>query len=125
MTIQEALNFVNVYSELSSSKIPFKLAFKLHKINKEAQLAVDFYREKLEGIIEEYGERDGEGKIKTTESGNISLKQETVEECREKIDELLNVEWDTEDFSFTDEEIKTFESFDLTPTQWESFFSFF
>lgn len=123
MTIQEALNFTNMYSELFSLRMPFKIAFKLHKINVEAQSATEFYREKLEALVLEYAEKDDKGNIKTTENG-ISLKPETSEECQEKIRELQSVEWESENFVFTEEEIEMFNNFELTPMQWSALFPF-
>lgn len=123
MTIQEALNFTTIYSELSSLKMPFKLAFKFYKINNEAESAVLFYKEKVEELVSEYAERDDEGKVKTTETG-ISLKPETAEECQKKLEELQSVKWESENFLFTKEEIEMLDDFELTPIQWSGLFPF-
>ena len=123
MTIQEALNFTNVYLELSSFKIPFTLAFKLHKINKEASSASEFYKKKMEEIIENFGEKDEAGNYKITDNG-IAIKPDKVNECGKKIEELGAVKWETEDLRFTEEERGLLENLELTPAQWEVLFCF-
>ncbi|MBR4155388.1 MAG: hypothetical protein IKU01_01615 [Bacteroidales bacterium] len=116
MTIQEALNFSAIYPELASLKMPFDIALKLHKINLEATEASKFYQTKLEELISEYGERDENGELKTTDTG-VSLKQETADECRKKLDELQATEWETFDLTFSEEQLEKLERFELTPVQ--------
>jgi hypothetical protein len=125
MTIQEALNFAEVYSEFSTLKLPFSLAFKLHKINTELTSSTKFYNEKLRELIQEYSEKDENGNPVTTDTG-VKLIPEKANECQEKIKELqeLDIDWKAKDLYFTEEEMNALENMEVTLKQMAALFPF-
>ena len=125
MTIQEALNFAEVYSELSTLKLPFSLAFKLHKINMELTSSIKFYNEKLMELIQEYSMKDENGNPVTTDTG-VRLVPEKADECQEKIKELLelDINWKNGDLYFEEEEMNALEEMEVTLKQIAALFPF-
>ena len=125
MTIQEALNFAEVYSELSTLKLPFSLAFKLHKINMELTSSIKFYNEKLMELIQEYSVKDENGNPVTTDTG-VRLVPEKADECQEKIKELqeLDINWKNGDLYFEEEEMNALEEMEMTLKQIAALFPF-
>ena len=124
MNLLNAINFTNLYLELSSQKVPFALAYKLNKINQIAKEAFSFYNEKLTELLNEYGEKDEDGNLKQNEQGFL-LVPDTAAECHQKIKELQEVNWDIQNLYFSQKEEEMFENLDLTLMQMEVLFPFF
>ena len=75
--LKQLLNFTAFFEEIKNEKLPLRTAYKLSQLNREIQTHEEFYREKLNAIISQYGEYDegGEGKAYHDSSrGNIVKK---------------------------------------------------
>lgn len=107
MKLIELYNTESLYNKLSSrTDLPIKLVYKLTKffevVNKEAE----FYREELAKILNEYAERDEEGKIATTDDGlSVKIKKGCLAVCEEKLQELADLEVEAPDIKFTMDEL--------------------
>lgn len=108
--IQSILNFPNLYEIVKNQKLPIKTAYKLAKLSKNVQGEIDFYREKFQALIWEYGEIDENGQLVPTEDGaGIKLKPGTESECYSAIQELQDLEIILPDITFTLEEFSNIE----------------
>lgn len=101
----EIINFSIFYDEVKSTKLSFKVLYKLHNLTKAIDEKTEFYREKFQEILKEYGELDADGNLVPTEDGNgIKIRIGTEQECMTKVMELQNLEVELPDISFDIEE---------------------
>lgn len=108
----EIVNFGYFFEEVKTKKMPFKVLYKLSVLSKAIAENTEFYREKLQEILHEYGQLDEEGNLKQTEDGKgVVLQTGREQECFKKMTELQNVEVELPDITFTIEE---FDNVELT-----------
>lgn len=87
--ITEGRDFLDAYNVLKNKSLPIKTAYTIAKIAKKIQEDVDFYNEKFQDIIKEYGQFDENGNPIYTEGNHfIKIIEGKEEECQKKIAEL-------------------------------------
>ena len=91
---ERVVNTINALSKLNNAQLPIKVAYAISKnVNKiESELKV--YNTEKAKLVNKYGEKDKEGKLKVGENGNVSLKEEHIEDYNRDIKELLSIEND-------------------------------
>ncbi len=115
LQLNQANNIHEVLLKFSEQKLPIKLSYKIMKIMSSLEREIDFYRNKLANLIQEYGLKDEEGNLVYSEDKeNIKLKDGVSEEFYEKYTELMNLEVEIEDFYFSLQEL---EKLELTPKE--------
>ena len=89
---ETVVNTINALSKLNNAQLPIKVAYAISKnVNKiESELKV--YNTEKAKLVNKYGEKDKEGKLKVGENGNVSLKEEHIEDYNRDIKELLSIE---------------------------------
>lgn len=89
---ERVVNTINALSKLNNAQLPIKVAYAISKnVNKiESELKV--YNTEKAKLVNKYGEKDKEGKLKVGENGNVSLKEEHIEDYNRDIKELLSIE---------------------------------
>lgn len=107
MKLIELYNAENLYDKLSSrTDLPIKTVYKLVKFFEVIKKEAEFYREELVKILNEYAERDKEGKVILINEGqNIKIKPDFLTECEEKLQELANLEVDKPNITFKLDEL--------------------
>ena len=110
MKLLDLLNFASFYDEVRDQKLPLKVSFKLTKIAKLISENGDFYREKMEELIKEYGRADDNGEQVKDEGGNVLIVEGKEQECHEKIRELQEFDIPV-DYKFS---IDDFDGIELT-----------
>lgn len=109
MKLYQVLGFPQFYQGIDMNKnLPFALAYKFNKLANKANEEINFYRENMQKIIEEYAERDENGEMIFTDAENVKLRPDSTEECNKKINELSNIEVDI-NIKFTPEELSSLE----------------
>ncbi len=83
------------------------LAYKIMKLMKNTQNDCDFYQEKFNAILAEYGEKDDDGQL-IQENNGIKIQDGKMEECTSKVNELNNTEIELPKIKFTLEELKPY-----------------
>lgn len=108
MKMYEILNLSNVFLVIKDEKMPIKTAYKFSKLMKKADEERQFYAEKLQEILEEYGEKDESGSFiyLNDEKSLINIKKGKEEECQQKTKELQDLEIDFSNIKFTLDELK-------------------
>ena len=97
----DIINFNVFYDEIKSSKISLKLAYKLATLSKAIETNLQFYQEKLQEILKEFGEFDENDNLVPTEDGRgVKVKPGTEMECMKQINELQNIEIELPDVKF-------------------------
>lgn len=87
-------------------KLPVFTAYKLMKLLKSLEDDVNFYREKMSEIIDNYTEKDPNGKTLQSKSGGVIIQNGKVEECNNKIKELEEMQVESNgEIKFTLEEL--------------------
>ena len=98
-------NFGLFFNEVKNAKLPFKVLYKLHTLTKAIEEKSEFYREKFQEILHEYGELDSNGNLVPTENGTgVKIKPGVEQDCMNKVIELQNLEIELPDVSFDIEE---------------------
>lgn len=106
-TLENANQIYTILSKFTEQTMNIKLSYKIMKIMAAIELELQFYREKMQNLIETYGDKDEQGELIRSENGDsIKLKEETMEEYYTKAKELLTFEIELPDYSFTLEELE-------------------
>ena len=89
---ERIVNTINALAKLNNAQLPIKVAYAISKnINKiESELKV--YNAERAKLVNKYGEKDKEGKLKVGENGNVPLKEEYIEDYNRDIKELVSIE---------------------------------
>lgn len=112
LKMQDILGFTSFYDTVKSQKLTMKTAYKLAQLAKAIEGELQFYREKLQAIVAEYGMLDDEGRPVPTEDGNgIKLRSGTEEACFIAMKELQDIEVTLPDITFS---INDFDGVELT-----------
>jgi hypothetical protein len=112
LKMQDILGFTSFYDTVKSQKLTMKTAYKLAQLAKAIEGELQFYREKLQAIVAEYGMLDDEGRPVPTEDGNgIKLRPGTEEACFIAMKELQDIEVTLPDIVFS---INDFDGVELT-----------
>lgn len=105
MKIYQIIQFSSFLNVVRTPKLPFKTAYKLSKLSKAIEDEVAFYREKMQELINEYGQKDEDGNLIFIDNGqSIALKPETQAECYAKIAELEALDIELPDIKFSVDE---------------------
>lgn len=89
---ERIVNTINVLAELNNAKLPIKLAYAITKNINKINSELKAYNEEKAKLIDKYSEKDEEGKLKSDEIGNVTLKEEHIEDWNRDIKELLSIE---------------------------------
>ena len=107
MKLYQILNLPHIYETILEKNLPFSLAYKLNKLAEAVNKELEFYRNSMTKLIDEYAEKEN-GQPVLLENGDIKNNPEKINECQRRINELQNVEI-TIDVSFTPEELEPLE----------------
>lgn len=110
LQMQDIIAFSSFYETVKNQKVSVKTAYKMAQLAKAVDSQLEFYREKLQNIIQEYGEKDKSGAPVPTEDGEgIKLKPGTETACYEAMKDLQELEVELPDIGFTIEEFDNVE----------------
>lgn len=107
MKLIELYNAEKLYDKFSSrTDLSVKTVYKVVKFFEVVEKEANFYREEIIKILNQYAERDDEGKIVVTENGqNVKIKEDCIAECEEKMRELAELDVEKPKVVFTLEEL--------------------
>jgi hypothetical protein len=101
LKMQDILGFTAFYDTVKSQKLSMKTAYRLAQLAKAVDEELQFYREKLQTIVQEFGELDENGQPVPTDDGNgIKLRPGTEAECFAAMKELQEIEVTLPDIKF-------------------------
>ena len=89
---ERIVNTINVLGELNNAKLPVKVAYAITKNINKINTELKAYNEEKAKLIDKYSEKDKEGKLKADEYGNVTLKEEYIQEWNRDMAELLSIE---------------------------------
>lgn len=89
---ERIVNTINVLGELNNAKLPVKVAYAITKNINKINTELKAYNEEKAKLIDKYAEKDKEGKLKADEYGNVTLKEDYIQDWNRDIAELLSIE---------------------------------
>lgn len=106
MKMYEVLELQNLYNSISNTKMPLKTTYKFARLMKRAEAELEFYQEKFQQIIEEFGDKDEHGQYKLSEDKtSIAIIPGKEAECNARVMELRNLDIEINDIKFTIDEL--------------------
>lgn len=87
---EKLANSINVLSKLTNMELPIKFSYALSKNITKIDRELEVYNKERAKLIDKYGEKDEEGKLKTKEDGTINITD--VENWNKDLKELLEIE---------------------------------
>lgn len=105
--MSKIIDFPVFYNLIKDIKLPIKTLYKVFQLNQSLNSHLEFYKNQLNALILEYGERDANLNLQKTKDGlGILIKQESYELCSQRMEDLLNllvevpeIYFDLEEFS--------------------------
>lgn len=99
LKLSEIKGYSTVYQNFSKQPFELKLAYRLSKLKSIMQQDIDFYDKRFAEIINNYAEKDADGKIVYLDGGqSIKIQQDKIVQCNEEIAALNNLEIEIPDF---------------------------
>ena len=89
---ERVVNTINALSKLNNAQLPIKVAYAISKNVNMIESELKVYNTEKAKLVNKYGEKDKEGKLKVGENGNVPLKEEHIEDYNRDIKELLSIE---------------------------------
>lgn len=96
ITYSQALSFQKFAKVVEHCKFPLRTAFRINTIRRGVEDHLNFYFEEISKLLEQYATKDINGKLEIDEQGNYKIVPEKIQECNEKIVELLNFDFELE-----------------------------
>lgn len=110
LKMQDILNFSSFYDLTRTQKLSMKTAYRLARLAKTIEEEIQFYREKFQTILQEYGEKDENGQLVPTEDGGgVKLIPGMESACFSAINDLQELEVTLPDIKFNIEEFGNME----------------
>lgn len=101
LKMQEILGFASFYDTVKGQRLSMKTAYKLAQLAKAIDGELQFYREKLQAIVQEYAVLDDNGQpVPTDDGAGVKLRPGTETECYAAMYELQEVEVTLPDAKF-------------------------
>lgn len=89
---ERIVNTINALGKLNNTQLPIKVAYAISKNVNKIESELKIYNTERVKLIEKYGVKDEEGKLKADEYGNINIREDYKEEWNKDIKELLSIE---------------------------------
>jgi hypothetical protein len=91
--ISDILNAKESIRKLSDTTYSnFKVARAISKLFKEISNEIDFFNEELKKLIDQYGQKDSNGKLVPSSDGGIKINQKDIDEFNSKYKDLLDLD---------------------------------
>ena len=105
ITIDTAIDLEANEEAFSSQTMPLKGAYKLNKIFHEIADLTDASKQQFNNLIIKYSEKDEEGNPVVLEDGSIKIQPDKIDECNEKISNLMNEEIEIDNYDLDIEQL--------------------
>lgn len=87
---EKLVNSIGVLSKLTNMELPIKLSYAISKNITKIDRELVVYNKERQKLIEKYGEKDEEGKLKTKEDGTINILD--IDSFNKDMKEILEIE---------------------------------
>ena len=118
MKLKELIQLRQILGALANQKMSIKSSYSIARFISQTNDAEIIYNQKIQELINEFGDRDQQNKFKTDENGSISIKEGKEQECNDKIAEIDNFEIDVPQLTISEKDIDSLDSkIELTPAE--------
>ena len=118
MKLKELIQLRQILGALANQKMSIKSSYSIARFISQTNDAEVIYNQKIQELINEFGDRDQQNKFKTDENGSISIKEGKEQECNDKIAEIDNFEIDVPQLTILEKDIDNLDSkIELTPAE--------
>ena len=118
MKLKELIQLRQILGALANQKMSIKSSYSIARFISQTNDAEIIYNQKIQELINEFGDRDQQNKFKTDENGSISIKEGKEQECNDKIAEIDNFEIDVPQLIISEKDIDNLDSkIELTPAE--------
>ena len=118
MKLKELIQLRQILGALANQKMSIKSSYSIARFISQTNDAEIIYNQKIQELINEFGDRDQQNKFKTDENGSISIKEGKEQECNDKIAEIDNFEIDVPQLTILEKDIDNLDSkIELTPAE--------
>lgn len=118
MKLKELIQLRQILGALANQKMSIKSSYSVARFISQTNDAEVIYNQKIQELINEFGDRDQQNKFKTDENGSISIKEGKEQECNDKIAEIDNFEIDVPQLTISEKDIDNLDSkIELTPAE--------
>lgn len=87
---EKLVNSIGVLSKLTQMELPIRLSYAFSKNITKIDRELTAYNKERQKLIEKYGEKDKEGKLKTKEDGTINILD--IDSFNKDLKEILEIE---------------------------------
>lgn len=87
---EKLANSIEVLNKITTIELPIKLSYAFSKNITKINRELEVYNKERQRLIEKYGEKDEEGKLKVKENGNINILD--ADNFNKDIKEILEIE---------------------------------
>lgn len=87
---EKLANSIEVLNKITTMELPIKLSYAFSKNITKINRELEVYNKERQKLIEKYGEKDEEGKLKVKENGNINILD--ADNFNKDIKEILEIE---------------------------------
>ena len=95
-----------------------KSSYSIARFISQTNDAEVIYNQKIQELINEFGDKDEQGNFKQDENGNISIKDGVEQECNDRIAEIDNFEVETPALTIVEKDIDNLDSkIELSPAE--------
>lgn len=110
LQMSKVVNLQDLHEKIRDQKLSIKVAYKFSKLFTEIDRESEFYRTKLQEIIDKYSEKDEDGNPVPADGGvGIKIQQDLLMECQKELNELFSLEVEFPEIHFTLNELETLE----------------
>lgn len=102
-TIQE---LEKIFSEINNKQFNIETQYKFIKIKKKLKEEIEIINNQIQILIDNYGEKDKNNNLILTENGGIKIKADALQECKNKIKAINELNIQLPDIYFSLEELK-------------------
>lgn len=118
MKLKELIQLRQILGALANQKMSIKSSYSIARFISQTNDAEVIYNQKIQELINEFGDRDQQNKFKTDENGSISIKEGKEQECNDKIAEIDNFEIDVPQLTISEKDIDNLDSkIELSPAE--------
>lgn len=93
-------------SKIKAMNFSIQTQYKFLKIAKAVKSELEICEEQKESLIQSYAEFDDKGQLIISEQGGIKIKQECLQECAKKINEINSLQITFPDIYFSLDELE-------------------
>lgn len=109
-TMSNILDLNALYPKIKDKKFSIKTSYKFSKLFKAVSGEYDYYTNEVRNIVNRYAERDEDGNpISTKDGTGVQIARESVSIAQKELNELLSIEVEIPDITFTIEELDSSE----------------